>query len=54
MDVQHPPSVARITVHVRADARRILLLSILAVLYACIGKYVYETTRGIPSDFLLH
>ena len=47
MDVLHPPSLARVTLHEPAPGKRLALLGALGVLYACSLQAVY-TTAGEP------
>eukprot|EP00667_Euglena_gracilis_P000330 EG_transcript_331 len=43
MDVRHPPGMERVTVHVRGDGRRLLLMAVLGLAYALVGRYVWDT-----------
>ena len=43
MDIAHPPSFARVTVHRAAPIRRALLLVVIAALYVAAGKFVWDT-----------
>ena len=43
MDVQHPPTLKRVTVHKAAPQRKLFLTAALVLLYAYAGNFVYST-----------
>jgi len=43
LDVQHPPGLARVTVHSPSNSRRAAIVSIFVVLYAVAGQWCYNT-----------
>jgi len=43
MDVQHPSSIARLTLHVPSHNKRVAIGAVFVVLYAFAGQWCYET-----------
>uniref|UniRef100_A0A7S1J4X1 P-type ATPase A domain-containing protein n=1 Tax=Eutreptiella gymnastica TaxID=73025 RepID=A0A7S1J4X1_9EUGL len=52
MDVRHPPALARATIHVKAPMQRMILMTILVLVYSVVFKYVYDTA-GDPYRMAL-
>ena len=52
MDVQHPPSLKRVTIHKAAPNRKLVLTAVFVVLYAYVGNFVYQTAGEPRAEAL--